>query len=403
VRILWTKVGGLWPLHAGGRIRSFHVLRELARRHEVTFLTTHRSSIESHELARHLPADVRLVSVPHDPPRKESLRFALAVLRSLASPLPVDILKFRSPRLRAEIERRITSGEVDVCIADFLSATPNLPAKTPVPVVVFEHNVEYLIWKRLAAVESRPDRRALLALEWRKMRRYEAATCARAGAVVTVSEADRRVLAAEAPKARLSVLPTGVDTEYFTPNGTPELPGRLVFTGSMDWYPNEDGILHFLDDILPHIRRELPDVSLAVVGRNPSPRLRSLADQAGILVTGTVDDVRPHIAGAEVFVVPLRVGSGTRLKIFEALAMGKAVVSTRIGAEGLPIVPGHHFIEADDPSEFARAVVDLLRDAGRRKALGTAGREFVERHCSWSEITRHLENECERLVESHAS
>jgi glycosyltransferase involved in cell wall biosynthesis len=287
-------------------------------------------------------------------------------------------------------------------VADFLVAMPNLPARAAVPVVLFEHNVEYMIWKRLHDVETRPWRRALLALEWRKMRRYEASACARAGLTVAVSEADRDLLASNAPGAAIGAIPTGVDTSYFHPNGAIEGPATLVFTGSMDWYPNEDAVLYFLEAILPQIRREVPGVSLAVVGRDPSSRLQAAGAAAGIRVTGTVADVRPYVAEAAVYVVPLRVGGGTRLKIFEALAMAKPVVATGVGAEGLPIVSGQHFLRADDPADFARAVVTLLRDPERRRALGEAGRRLVEERYSWTQVARDFERHCEDLVSNHA-
>ncbi len=219
---------------------------------------------------------------------------------------------------------------------------------------------------------------------------------------MAVSEADRALLAARAPGADIRAIPTGVDTSYFHPNGAAEAPATLVFTGSMDWYPNEDAILYFLDAILPEVRREVPGVSLAVVGRDPTDRLRAAGSAAGICVTGTVSDVRPYVAEAAVYVVPLRVGGGTRLKIFEALAMGKAVVSTRVGAEGLPIVSDRHFLQADSPAAFAQAVISLLKDADRRRALGLAGRRLVEERYSWSQVTREFEGHCQELVSRHA-
>jgi glycosyltransferase involved in cell wall biosynthesis len=167
-----------------------------------------------------------------------------------------------------------------------------------------------------------------------------------------------------------------------------------VFVGSMDWYPNEDAALHLMDTILPSIRREIPGASLHIVGRNPSARVRTAAARADVEVTGTVDDVRPHVAKAAVLLVPMRVGGGTRLKIFEALAMAKAVVSTTVGAEGLPLLPGTHFLQADDPSEFAAAVVTLLRDPRRREVLGAAGRTLVAERYSWSQIASEFAAHC---------
>jgi glycosyltransferase involved in cell wall biosynthesis len=403
MRILWVKVGGLWPLNTGGRQRSFHIVAELARRHYVTLLTTHGPGDDPQGLAESLPQCEEIISVAHAGAKRGSARFGLALLASWLSPYPVDLWRYRVPALRQEVLRRIGKAKVDLCVADFLAATPNVPLDGPVPVVHFAHNVEHLIWKRLRQVERSLWRRALLEVEWRKMRRYEARACTRAALTIGVSEGDRALLAATAPRALVSAIPTGVDTSYFMPNGSRERPGTLVFTGSMDWYPNEDAILHFMHAILPRVRQELPSVSLTVVGRNPTPRLLTAATAAGIRVTGTVDDVRPYVAEAAVYIVPLRVGGGTRLKIFEALAMGKAVVSTTIGAEGLPLIPGEHFLQANDPAGFARAIVALLRNPERRRALGTAGRRLVEERYSWYQVTREFEARCREVVANHAS
>ncbi|MBI3932744.1 MAG: glycosyltransferase [Acidobacteria bacterium] len=384
------KLGGLWPLDAGGRLRSYHVVRELSERHAVTVLTTHGPGEEAAALAEALPR-CETVSFPHAAPKHGSAAFAAALLRSWLSPLPVDLRRWRVAALQAEARRRLAAGAADLCVADFLTAVPNLPVRSSTPVVLFEHNVEHVIWRRLAEVERRPWRRLPLELEWRRMRRFEGRACAGAALTVAVSEADRRALAGLAPQARVEAMPTGVDTGYFHPNGTRVLPGGLVFSGSMDWYPNEDAMLHFVTEVLGRIREEVPDASLTVAGRNPSVRLRSAAEAAGVRVTGTVADVRPFVAEAAVFVVPLRVGGGTRLKILEALAMGKAVVSTTVGAEGLPLEPGVHYLRADDPETFARAVVSLLLDPVQREALGEAGRRLVLGRHSWARAARAFE------------
>lgn len=401
MHILWVKVGGLWPLDTGGHVRSFHTVAELARRHHLTLLTTYGPDDDPEGLAAHLPQCAEVVSVPAVIPKRGTPRFALALVRSWLSPLPVDLWRCRVRALRKEVARRLAAGNVDVCVVDYLAATPNVPPNGGVPTLLFTHNVEHIIWKRVCQVETRWWRRALLEVEWRKMRRSEARACARARLTVAVSEVDRALLAAHAPRGRIHALPTGVDTTYFTPNGSPETPNTLVFHGGMDWFPNEDGILYFIDAVLPRIRRDVPQVSLMVVGRSPSARLRRAAAKAIVWVTGTVDDVRPYVTEAAVYVVPLRVGGGTRLKIFEALAMGKAVVSTSVGAEGLPLVPGTHFLQADDPGDFAEAVVALLRDPARRQALGSAGRQLVEERYSWAQVAREFEARCEE-VRRHA-
>ncbi|MGH9750055.1 MAG: glycosyltransferase [Candidatus Polarisedimenticolia bacterium] len=402
MRILWVKVGGLWPLDTGGRLRSFHILSELSRRHRVTLLTTHGPDDDPAGMTAALPDLEGVVSLPFVIPKRLSLRFAAALLRSWASPLPVDLRKFRCASLTRETRRRLASGEADLCVADFLSATVNVPHDGPVPLVFFAHNVEHLIWKRLARVEPRLLRRLLLAIEWRKMRRAESRVCARSRLTLAVSDTDRDLLRALAPGAAIRAVPTGVDTGRFAPRPGAGEPERLVLTGSMDWHPNEDAVRYFIDAVLPRLRREAPGVLVDVVGRNPSPRLRAAGAAAGVRVTGTVGDVRPYLAAAAVCVVPLRIGGGTRLKIFEALAMGKAVVSTTIGAEGLPLAPGVHFVQADGPERLAGEIVALLRDPDRRRRLGEAGRRLVETRYSWHQVGREFESRLREAVPSGA-
>jgi glycosyltransferase involved in cell wall biosynthesis len=385
-------MGGLWPATAGGRIRTLETLSCLSRRHEVTVLTTHGPDDDPDGLRQRLPSCRDVISIPFAAPRVGSKDFAAALAHSWLSPLPVDLWKWRVDAVRDRAQSIMTEG-TDVCVADFLVSFPNVPT-TSAPVILFEHNVEYMIWQRLAGLERRPVRRALLELEWRKMRRAERASCADADLTIAVSEDDRARLESLAPDARCVAIPTGVDTTYFSPRDATEIPHHLVFTGSMDWFPNEDAILYFADSILPRIRLQMPHVTLAVVGRNPSERIRAAGQRAGIVITGTVDDVRPFMSEAALYIVPLRAGGGTRLKIFEALAMGKAVVSTSVGAEGLAVTHGHNIAIADEPEAFARQVIELLRDPAGRHALGSAGRQLVESRYSWEHASREFERYC---------
>jgi polysaccharide biosynthesis protein PslH len=402
MRILWVKMGGLWPANTGGRVRSLQILSELSSRHRVSVVTTHGSSDDPEGLVRQLPQCRQIRSIPYVVPKRGDRRFPLAVARSWLSADPVDLRKWRVPQVRAHVDTVIALGAADVIVADFLFAAVNVPFGGPAPVVLFEHNVEYQIWKRLCAIERSPLQRALLEVEWRKVMAREADVCTAADLTIAVSDDDRMRLRELAPGARVTSIPTGVDTSYFHKNGTTEVPGRIVFTGSMDWHPNEDAVLYFIDTILPSIRREIPGVSFAIVGRNPTERLRAAAAGVGALVSGTVDDVRPWMEEGAVCVVPLRAGGGTRLKIFEALAMEKAVVSTTVGAEGLALTPGREFVAADDPSGFAQAVIALLRDPSRRRALGRAGRRLVEERYSWGHVAREFEERCEGVLEARA-
>jgi glycosyltransferase involved in cell wall biosynthesis len=402
MRIVWVKMGGLWPATTGGRVRSLNTIAELARGHQVTVITTHGNGDDPDGLKQQLAGCERVISVPYAVPKRGSAEFIGAVARSWFSHYPVDLWKWRVPEVRQAVRAVLAAGDVDVCVADFLFAAANVPTSPRVPVLLFEHNVEYLIWQRLANLETSPWKRALFEMEWRKLRACEAEACRRAALTVTVSDDDRQRLEELSADIRAVSIPTGVDTRYFTPRRDAEVPGRLVFSGSMDWHPNEDAVCYFVDEILPRIRAEVPGVSFTIVGRNPSTRVRDLAARPGIVVTGTLDDVRPSVAEGSVYVVPLRAGSGTRIKIFEALSMGKAVVSTSVGAEGLALESGRHFLAADTAHDFAHAVIRLFRDTARRRALGDAGRALVEANYSWSKVARLFEARCEEVVAEHA-
>lgn len=394
MRILWIKVGGLWPLTSGGRLRSFHLLKELSKRHEIILLTTHTTPDEATELAQQLPHCAYVGSVMHVAPKWNSARFMRLLLRSWFTSWPVDLLKNHVPALQAEVSRILRQEDIDKCVTDFLVAATHVPFDGRVPIVFFAHNVEFMIWKRLCATTTHWWKRLPLALEWRKMRRYETLVCQHADVTVAVSPLDLELFRSTAPLMKGVSIPTGVDTAYFGAHYFPEQPGHLVFSGSMDWHPNEDAVLFFLDRVMPLIRKAVPEASLTVVGRNPGKHLMKQVAHHAIELTGTVDDIRQYVGAAAVFIVPLRIGGGTRLKIFEALAMGKAVVSTSIGAEGLPLVNGVHYLCADEPTTFAHAVIALLNNPARRQQLGNAGRALVEQFFSWQQVAHDFDAKC---------
>ena len=402
MRIVWVKMGGLWPATTGGRVRTLNTVSQLARRHQVTVITTRGHGDDPDGLDQQLAHCERVISVPYAVPKRGSAAFSAAVVGSWFSQYPVDLWKWRVAEVRRQVRSVIAGGGVDLCVADFLFAAPNVPMDGLVPVVLFEHNVEYLIWKRLAELETSPWKRVLFEMEWRKVRAREADACRQADLTVAVSEDDKKRLLELGADIRATAIPTGVDTAYFKPGGFTEIPARLVFSGSMDWHPNEDAVCYFVENVLPRIQADVPGTSFTIVGRNPGARVRDLASRPGVDVTGTVDDVRPAIGAANVYVVPLRAGSGTRIKIFEALAMGKAVVSTTVGAEGLALESGRHFLAADTPHDFAQSVIRLLRDPARRQALGDAGRALVEANYSWATVARQFEERCEEVVAEHA-
>jgi len=409
MRILWLKSDLLLPLDKGGKLRTWHLMRHLARRHEITYLAFADPDQPRAEVEGMREVAARVETVPRREPIKRSLRFnAEAALRVL-DPLPYAVGKYRSAAYRKRLRALLAERPFDLIVCDFLPPAVNLPAHLPCPAVLFTHNVESEIWRRHAETKSSPIARALYAMQHRRMLRYEGGALRRFDGILAVSDADRETFARLYPgavKRPVQVVSTGVDTDYFAPSAVdaPEsaIRNELIFTGSMDWLPNEDAMLFFCRDILPLIRAEEPGVHLTIVGRTPTPAVKKLADASDVTVTGRVDDVRPYIREAAVYIVPLRIGGGTRLKIFEAMAMGKAVVSTTVGAEGLPVTNGEHVVLADEPRAFAASVVGLMRDRESRARLEAAARALVVERYDWSAVAGELEDALIRFA-SHGA
>jgi polysaccharide biosynthesis protein PslH len=394
VKILWLNAGLLLPLDKGGKLRTWHLMRHLARHHDITYLSFAEPSQTADDRDGMLDVCTTLETVPRTDAAKGTLRFYAEAARFIVDPLPYAVAKYRSDAYARRAMALLESGNFDVVVCDFLPPAVNLPATLPVPSVLFTHNVEAEIWRRHVETAGNPLKRLLLKQQWNRMLRFERDVLSRFDVVLAVSEADGQTFERLYPGALRSpvhVVKTGVDTAFFTPVSGVEHRAHLVFTGSMDWLPNEDGMVYFVRDILPRIRAAEPSATLTIVGREPTPTVRRLAEQAGVAVTGRVEDVRPEIAAADVYVVPLRIGGGTRLKIFEAMAMGKAVVSTSIGAEGLPVTHREDILLADEPAQFAHAVVSLIRDTGARRRLEAAARRLVVDHYDWSAVASDFE------------
>ncbi|HID89771.1 MAG TPA: glycosyltransferase, partial [Anaerolineae bacterium] len=269
----------------------------------------------------------------------------------------------------------------------------------PRPFILFDdHNCEYLLQKRAFLTDLTHPARWHAAtyslVQWLRLRRFEAWTCRQADQVVAVSDADAAALQTLVPGLSPVILPNGIEVDAYRPD-IPPTPGMgeaaLVFTGKMDFRPNVDAVLWFAQEVLPRIRQEVPEAHFWVVGQQPHPRLDPLRNDPAVTLTGRVGEIQPYIAGAAVYVIPIRMGGGTRLKLLEAMAMERAVVSTRLGAEGFPVHDGEELLLADTPDAFAAAVLSLLRNPDRRRALGRAGRRFVQIHYDWQVLIPRLE------------
>lgn len=400
MRILWLKTELLHPIDKGGKIRTYEMLRELRRKHHVTYLTLDDGTASADARQRALEYCHELITVPHDPPAKGSIGFYMALARNLASSLPYAVARYRSPDMTRAIVDAVKTGAFDVIVCDFLSPSLNMPSVAGVPLVLFQHNVEAMIWERHTNVARNPITRWYFGGQWQRMVAWERRECRRVDHVITVSETDGDVIRERYGITSVSSVPTGVDTQYFAPAGREApRPHEIVFTGSMDWMPNEDGIVWFCQDVLPLIRGDVPDATLAIVGRNPTGRIRALASHyPGVEVTGTVPDIRPFLERAGVLIVPLRVGSGTRLKIYEGMAMARPTVSTSVGAEGLPLEHEVELLLADDAKTFAESVVRILRDPALGTALGDRAAMRVRRDFSWANVADQFAAVCEMAV-----
>jgi sugar transferase (PEP-CTERM/EpsH1 system associated) len=400
MRILWLKTELLHPLDKGGRIRTYHMLCALRRDHHITYLTLDDGTAAPDAAERAAEYCHDLECIPFRTTPKNSWKVYGDLLLNVASGLPYAVAKYRSSRMEDAIRRRLRDERYDVVVCDFLFPSRNMPDGVDCPTVLFQHNVEAAIWERHAAVAGSTIKRAYLREQWRRMVRIERRECRRFDHVVAVSEADAETMEREYALPNVSWVPTGVDTEFFRPEHDYPAGGRdIVFTGAMDWLPNEDAIVYFAGEILPRVRARVPDAELVLVGRNPTPRVEHVASTTpGVRLVGRVPDVRAYVDAAAVFVVPIRVGGGTRLKVFEAMAMERPVVSTTVGVEGLPVADGDHVMIADDAERFANAVVTVLSDPVQAAALGRRGAQYVREHFAWDSVAEQFAQICERVA-----
>ena len=373
------------------------MLKELKRDHHITYLTLDDGSADRDAREQAQEYCHELVCVPHHQREKFSKGFYAELLVNLASSLPYAIKKYESPAMRTQIVERANDDSIDIVICDFLAPAINVPRSLPCPSILFQHNVEAMIWKRHFEVQRNLAKKTYLRDQWRKMVRFEKEMCRRFDAVIAVSAEDRDQMRDEYGVKAVYEVPTGVDTDFFTPSGQEKVdPRNVVFTGSMDWLPNEDAIRYYTEQIMPIVRRSIPDATLTVVGRNPYPSLLELSRRdPSIIVTGRVDDVRPYMERAAAYVVPLRIGGGTRLKIYEAMAMEKPIVSTTIGAEGLPVSDGRELRIADTPETFAASVVELLTNREAARKLGQQAGRVVRERFGWNGVAKRFAEICE--------
>ena len=398
MRILWVKADKLLPVQNGGNIRTYHVLRYLSSRHQLTFYSYYGGKPDpayERELQQQLPGAVAVCTGKRD---LSGAARGIDYLAHLGAEPPYAVSRFADARVQKQLKLWFREQKFDVAVCDFLDAAVNFPGRLSTPSVLFQHNVESEIWRRHTDTASNPAKKTMYRMEFKKMLRYERTAVRKFQHVIAVSENDRSLMMQWVDGDRVTVVPTGVDLAQYAPDPAAKEPAPLItFDGAMDWEPNVDGVEYFCSEVWPAIKAEVPQARFRIVGRNPVRRVQKWASDS-IEVTGRVPSVVEHLRDSAAVIVPLRIGGGTRLKIYEAMATAKAVVSTTVGAEGLDVHSGRDIILADDAKAFAQSVIMLLRDQNLRRRYEKAAAETAARY-DWPAIGQRFSEVLQAVAE----
>jgi polysaccharide biosynthesis protein PslH len=401
VRVLILDEEFPYPLNSGKRIRSYKLNSRLAREHTVRWLAW--GNPEDKACKHFAEVGIEPIAVPRVAPPRSGPGFYLRLLWNLLQSDPYIVTSHYGTAMQEAFDRQLREFRPDVVLCEWTPYAAYLRGRAACPFVLIAHNIEARIWQRYREHETNAARRWYISRQAEKVERFEREVVGMVSGVTTVSEQEQTFYANLDHGLRTAVVDNGVDLNYFHPMDSAVEPLELVFSGSMDWRPNQDAARHFVRDIYPRILEKNPRVKVTFVGRNPPQDIVALSSVPGVTVTGTVRDVRPYLDRAAMVVVPLRIGGGTRLKILEAMAMNKAVVSTTIGAEGLHVTDGRDIVLADGPEPFAQAVMSLLEQPNRAQRIGLTGRTSVEARYGWDAIARTLSDFLHQVVEGRGT
>ncbi len=379
-----------YPLVTGAKIRTFNLMKTLAAEYDIELLTVIASPADEALVRPIEEAGIRCHLLRH---RRLGSRSGKGIDAALAfvSSEPYLTRHYTFPAYRHRLDRLLAESNYDVIHCDSISMSGNLIGLDKKRLILTEHNIEQTIWAGYVEHARGALTRIYRQNQYHKVTRLEDNLNKFYDHVVTVSEADKRKLARSFPAERIIVVENGVDPAAYATDRPAGSRSGVVFTGSLDWHPNLDGLTYFVREIYPHLRRHRPEDAITIVGRHPSPMLKNLASSlAGVVLRADVPEIQPFLHAARVMMVPLRIGGGSRLKILEAMASGLPVVSTSKGAEGLAVVDGESIIIRDDPAAFAAAVTELLGNDGLWNRLAQRGRELVQARYSWRQAARPL-------------
>lgn len=390
MKILIVTTKSPYPLFEGRALRTYNLIKQAALHHEIHLLSFVQTpeDLEGIEHMRSICKVVEYEKLYFDGAKTQILKDAICELFSRA---PLPVVKYRTAGMRAKMRKLMQTHQYDMVHLDMLHLADYMDLCGNTPVALIEHNVEHVILDRRADNETRPLHRAYLRYQAAKLKSYEGRACQRAQHVVAVSELDAQQLRELGPGARVTSVPNGVDTEYFHTSHTPRKPTSLVFVGGFTWFPNLDAITYFCEDILPKLLKTIPDIQLTVIGKQPdTPVAQNIAKHPNVKLAGLVEDIRPDVDAAAAYIVPLRIGGGTRLKILDALSMSKTIISTSVGCEGLDVEDGKTIVIADTPDAFAQAIVKVLADPAWADTIGQQGRQLVESRYDWAAVAKTL-------------
>ena len=387
-----------FPLTDGGRIRVYNLLKQIAQKSDVTLLALETQPTDAEGAAELRELGIQVHLVPHAPTLPRVSFGTLA--KAFFNRQPITVARYDVPAYRRQLRTLLANETFDLVHYEMFHVA-QFHTEIALPGVLSQQNVDSAIWRRLCSETANPFYKFAYWTQQLAFQRYERVLSPKFDAVTCTSDIDASVFEQYCAKDAIEIIPNGVDITHYQPDFTTEALAHLIYIGSMDWYPNEDAVTFFADEVLPRIQEKVSDVKFSIVGGNPSARVQKLAERNGIVVTGRVPEIKPYFAEATVFVVPLRIGSGTRLKILEGLAMGKAIVSTSVGAEGLDLKDDDEIFIADEPNDFADAVTQLLTDSELRRRIGENGCARVERDYDWRSIGEKLHTLYTKILQQH--
>ncbi len=383
-----------FPTNSGKRLRTLNLISRLASKHQITYLC-HRNpdAVEQSQAERHLrELGVELRTVPREIAPKSGVSFYCRLASNLFSPVPYSVQSHDSHALRKVVQELSAKGDIDLWHVEWTPYAQCVRGMVTAPWLVMAHNIESQIWLRYYQSERNPFKRWYIGHQLRKFRRFEQQVFEESSQNVVVSESDAELAADWFSVRRPEVVANGVDLGFFRPVTQGREPTTVLFLGSLDWRPNQDAVRFLLDRVWPGLYSRLPDLRLSVVGRKPPTwMIEAIRRQQGVELHADVPDVRPHLEAAHAMVVPLRIGGGSRLKILEAAAAGLPVVSTAVGAEGLSLSPGRHYLEAESAESIADALAVLISDPATGDRIATAARRHVQEHYGWDACAERLD------------